>query len=49
MGFSISIAVTKRYFISCLEEQIYLEDDYLGGNLMELNSLVLGLRMDDLK
>lgn len=41
---------TSKYFgIRDIEEaREYLEDDYLGGNLMEMSSLVLGLETDDL-
>lgn len=39
--------MAKYYGISDIEEaREYLEDDFLGGNLMEISSLVLGLDAD---
>lgn len=41
---------SNYYGIANLEEaREYLEDDYLGGNLIEISSLVLGLNTTDLR
>ncbi len=43
-------ATALYYGISGIEEaRAFLEDDYLGGNLVEISSLVLGLETDDLR
>lgn len=41
---------SEFYGISGIEEaRAFLEDDFLGGNLVEISSLVLGLETNDLK
>lgn len=41
---------SEFYGISGIEEaKAFLEDDFLGGNLVEISSLVLGLETNDLK
>lgn len=47
LGYS---STAKFYGIENIEEaKAFLEDDYLGGNLMEISSQVLALNTDDIE